>query len=83
MKHVLITACFGFGLLVSGCGDQLTGETQKAIEQIKSESSKTASKMIEGLKTDTIGELKKMQGITEKDKPEKKSYKSGYEAAEK
>lgn len=83
MKQVLVAACFGMVMLVSGCGDQLNGEAQKAIEQIKSEAAKTASKMIEGLKTDTEGQLKKMQGTTEKERSEEKPPKKWVEGAEK
>lgn len=83
MKNIVI-ACLGVGLLVSGCGDQLTSEAQKAVEQIKLEASKAAAKTIDGFTIDTVAQLKKMQGVTEKKgKPEEKSNKNGEGVVEK
>jgi hypothetical protein len=70
-------ACLGLGLLVSGCGDQLTSEAQKALEQIKVEASKAAVKTIDDLKTDAVTRLKKVQGVEEKkDQPQEKTVKN-------
>lgn len=83
MKNIVI-ACLGVGLLVSGCGDQLTSEAQKAVEQIKLEASKAAAKTIDGFTIDTVAQLKKMQGVTEKKgKSEEKSNKNGEGVVEK
>ncbi|MDO8772836.1 MAG: hypothetical protein Q7K57_29875 [Burkholderiaceae bacterium] len=83
MKNIVI-ACLGVGLLVSGCGDQLTSEAQKAVEQIQLEASKAAAKTIDGFTIDTVAQLKKMQGVTEKKgKSEEKSNKNGEGVVEK
>ncbi|MDO9196945.1 hypothetical protein [Rhodoferax sp.] len=83
MKNIVI-ACLGVGLLVSGCGDQLTSEAQKAVEQIKLEASKAAAKTIDGFTIDTVAQLKKMQGVTEKKgKSEEKANKNGEGVVEK
>jgi len=83
MKNIVI-ACLGVGLLVSGCGDQLTSEAQKAVEQIKLEASKAAAKTIDGFTIDTVAHLKKMHGVTEKKgKSEEKSNKNGEGVVEK
>lgn len=69
--------CVGLGVLLSGCGDQLTTEAQKAMEQVKVEASKAAVKTIDDLKTAAVTRLKKVQGVEEKkDKPEEKTVKN-------
>jgi homoserine dehydrogenase len=76
MKHITIV-CLGLGLVVSGCGEQLTGEAQKVVEQIKVESSKAAVKAIDDIKADAVARLKNVQGEPEKkDQPKEKSGKS-------
>jgi outer membrane lipoprotein-sorting protein len=61
------------GLLVSGCGEQLTGEAQKAVEQIKAEASTAAAKAIDDIKIDAVTRLKNVQGVPEKkDQPDAK-----------
>ena len=73
MRPVVGTFLLGTGLLLAGCGDQFTGQAQKAVEQITVEASKVASKQIEAFKTDTVEQLKKMQGGSEKEKGEENS----------
>ena len=67
------TLLASIGLLLAGCGDQLSGQAQKAVEEIKAEAAKAASKQIDDIKKDTVGQLKKMQGEPEKGKSEEKS----------
>ena len=77
MKHFPIV-CLGLALLVSGCGDQIASEVQKATEQVKAEASKAAVTAINDIKTDAITRLKKVQDVTEqKDKPQDESGKNG------
>ncbi len=40
MKTFVGVALLSSGLLLAGCGEQLSGQTQKAVEQIKGEASK-------------------------------------------
>jgi hypothetical protein len=76
MKHLAIV-CLGLGLLASGCGEQLSGEAQKAVEQIKVEASKAAAKAIDDIKTDAVAKLKSVQGQPEKkDQPQEKNGKT-------
>ena len=64
-------------MLVSGCGEQLSAEALKAVDQIKVEASQTAAKAIDDLKTDAVTRLKKVQGVTEQDdKPQEKTAKN-------
>lgn len=75
MKHIGFV-CLGLGLLVSGCGDQLTSEAQKAVEQIKVEASKAATKAIDDIKADAVTRLKKVQSAPDKnDRPQEKTVK--------
>ncbi len=65
-------------MLLSGCGDQLTTEAQKAMEQVKVEASKAAVKTIDDLKIEAVTRLKKVQGVEEKkDPPQKGTAKNG------
>jgi outer membrane lipoprotein-sorting protein len=76
MKHIALI-CLGLGLLVSGCGEQLNSEAQKAIEQIKVEASKAATKAIDDIKADAVAKLKSVQGEPEKkDQPQEKAGKT-------
>jgi hypothetical protein len=76
MKHIALV-CLGLGLLGSGCEEQLTGEAQKVVEQIKAEASKAATKAIDDLKTDALVKLKSVQGEPErKDQPQEKTGKT-------
>jgi hypothetical protein len=76
MKHIALV-CLGLGLLVSGCGEQLNSEAQKAIEQIKVEASKAATKAIDDIKADAVAKLKSVQGEPEKkDTPQEKAGKT-------
>jgi hypothetical protein len=77
MKPFALLACLGLGLLLSGCGEQIAGEAQKALEQIKVEASKAAVKTLDDLRTDAVTRLKKAQGAEEeKDKPQEKTVKN-------
>ncbi len=70
-------ACVGLGVLLSGCGDQLTTEAQKAMEQVKVEASKAAVKTIDDLKIEAVTRLKKVQGVEKtKEEPEEKTAKN-------
>ena len=76
MKHIALV-CLSLGLLVSGCGEQLTSEAQKAVEQIKVEASKAAAKTMDDIKTDAVTRLEKVLGVTvKKDQPQEKSIKN-------
>jgi hypothetical protein len=76
MKHIALI-CLGLGLLVSGCGEQLNSEAQKAIEQIKVEASKAATKAIDDIKSDAVAKLKGVQGEPDKkDQPQEKAGKT-------
>lgn len=76
MKHTALV-CLGLGLLVSGCGEQLGSEAQKAVEQLKVEASRAAAKTIDDIKNDAVTRLEKVQGVTEKkDQPQEKSVKN-------
>jgi hypothetical protein len=67
----------GLGLLVSGCGEQLTSEAQKAVEQIKVEASKAVTKTIDDVKKDAVTRLDKVLGATEKNgQPQEKAVKN-------
>lgn len=69
--------CVGLGVLLSGCGDQLTTEAQKAMEQVKVEASKAAVKTIDDLKIEAVTRLKKVQGVEKtKEEPEEKTAKN-------
>jgi len=83
MKTFVGVVLLGTGLLLSGCGEQLSGETQKAVEQIKGEASKLASKQIESFKTDTVGQLKKLQGGSDKEKSDEKQDKKSGDSTDK
>lgn len=48
--------------LLSGCGEQLASEAQKAADQITVEATKIATKQIDAFKNDTLEQLKKMRG---------------------
>lgn len=75
MKHIAL-ACLGLGLLISGCGEQLASEAQKAVEQIKLEASKAAVKAIDDLKSDAVTRLKKVQDSPDRnDRPQEKTGK--------
>ena len=73
MKTFVAIISLGAGLLLAGCGEQLSDQTQKAVEQIKAEASKLASKQIETFKEDTVGQLKKLQGEPGKERSDEKS----------
>jgi len=73
----------GAGLLLAGCSEQLSGETQKAVEEIKGEASKLATKQIESFKTDTVGQLKKLQGGSDKEKSDEKQDKKSGDSTDK
>jgi hypothetical protein len=76
MKHIALV-CLSLGLLVSGCGEQLTNEAQKAVEQIKVEASKAAAKTMDDIKTDVVTRLGKVLGVTvKKDQPQEKTIKN-------
>ena len=64
MKYLAL-ASLGLGLLISGCGDKLSSETQKAVEQIQAKVSKTTTKAIEDIKTDAVTRLQKVQSKPE------------------
>jgi outer membrane murein-binding lipoprotein Lpp len=83
MKTFVGVILLGSGLLLAGCGEQLSGQTQKAVEQIKGEASKLASKQIETFKTDTVEQLKKLQGASEKEKSAEKPDKKPSDSADK
>jgi hypothetical protein len=75
MRHFAVV-CLGLGLLVSGCGEQLTSEAQKAVEQLKVEASKAAFKTIDDIKTNVVTRLKMAQGAPEKNNnPQEKTVK--------
>lgn len=59
--------CLAGGLLVAGCGDRFAGEVQKAVGQVQQEASKAAIKTIEGVSTDAVEQLRKMQGAPKKE----------------
>jgi Tfp pilus assembly protein PilP len=65
MKQIAF-AWLGLGLLISGCGEQLSNEAQKAVEQVKGEASKAAVKAIDDMKTDALSRLKQVQGTPQK-----------------
>lgn len=73
MKTIAGVIFINAALLLAGCGEQLSDQTQKAVDQIKGEASKLASKQIESFKTDAVGQLKKLQGVAEKEKSDEKS----------
>jgi outer membrane lipoprotein-sorting protein len=76
MKHIALV-CLGLGLFVSGCGEQLNSEAQKAIEQVKAEASKAATKAIDDIKADAVAKIKSVQGEPEKkDPPQEKNGKT-------
>jgi hypothetical protein len=76
MKHFPIV-CLCLTLLVSGCGEQIASEVQRAAEQVKTEASKAAVTAINDIKTDAITRLKKVQEVTgQKDKPQEKNGKN-------
>jgi hypothetical protein len=83
MKAFVGVILLGTALLLAACGEQLSGETQKAVEQIKGEASKMATKQIESFKTDTVDQLKKLQGGAEKEKAGEKSDKKSSESTDK
>ena len=60
-------------MLLSGCGEQLTSEAQKAADQIAKEATKTAAKKIDELKNDTLTQLKQMRGEGDKGEAEEKT----------
>jgi hypothetical protein len=76
MKHIAFV-CLGLGMLVSGCGEQQSGEAQKAVEQIKVEASKAATKAIDDIKADAESRLRKALGVAEtKEQPQEKTAKN-------
>jgi hypothetical protein len=76
MKHTALV-CLGLGLLVSGCGEQLGSEAQKAVEQLKVEASRAAAKTVDDIKADAVKRLEKVLGVTErKDRPNEKTTKN-------
>ena len=83
MKTIVGVILIGAALLLAGCGEQLSDQTQKAVEQIKVEASKLASKQIETYKTDTVAQLKKLQGATENEKPGEKSANKSTDTSDK
>jgi hypothetical protein len=83
MKTFVCVVLLGSVLLLAACGEQLSVETQKAVEQIKGEASKLASKQIEAFKTDTVGQLKKLQGVAQKEKSDENPAKKSNDSTEK
>ena len=53
MNHFSLVL-LGLGLLASGCGEQLTSESQKAVEQIKVKATRAATKTIDDAKTEAV-----------------------------
>jgi hypothetical protein len=60
-------------MLLSGCGEQLASEAQKAADLIAKEASKTASKTIDEFKNDTLKQLKEMRGEGDKGEADEKT----------
>jgi hypothetical protein len=83
MKTFIGAVLLGTGLLLTGCGEQLSGETQKVVDQIKGEASKLASKEIESFKTDAIGQLKKLQSGSGNEKSDEKQDKKSGDSTDK
>jgi hypothetical protein len=55
-------------MLLGGCGEQMASETQKVVDQIKVETKELATQKIETLRTEALGQLKKLGG----EKPDEK-----------
>lgn len=62
MGKIVGIVCYAMVLtLLSGCGEQLASEVQKAADQIVAEASKTASKKLDEFKNLTLEQLKSMR----------------------
>jgi len=68
-------------MLLSGCGEQLAGEVQKAADQIAVEAAKTASKKLDEFKNSTLEQLKLMREEGGNNKADDKSETKPDEAA--
>jgi hypothetical protein len=60
MKTAFGAVCLCGVMLLAGCGKQMASETQKAVDQIKLEAEKLATQKIETLRTEALGQLKKL-----------------------
>lgn len=60
-------------MLLSGCGEQLASEAQKAADLIAKEASKTATKTIDDFKNETLSQLKEMRGEGNKGEADEKT----------
>jgi len=49
-------------MLLSGCGEQLVSEAQKAVDQIAAEATKTATQRLDEFKNATLLQLRQMRG---------------------
>jgi len=49
-------------MLLSGCGEQLASEAQKAADQIAAEATKTATQRLDEFKNATLLQLRQMRG---------------------
>lgn len=62
MGKIVGIVCYAMVLtMLSGCGEQLSGEAQRAADQIAAEASKTASKKLDEFKNLTLEQLKSMR----------------------
>jgi hypothetical protein len=68
MKTAFGAVCLCGVVLLAGCGEQTASETQKAVDQIKVETEKLATQKVETLRTEALGQLKKLGG----EKPDEK-----------
>jgi hypothetical protein len=72
MKTAYGAVCLCGVMLLAACGEQMSSETQKAVDQIKLEAEKLATQKLETLRTEALGQLKKLGG----EKPDEKGSKA-------
>ena len=60
-------------ILLSGCGEQLISEAQKAADQITAEATKSATRKLEEFKKNTLEQLKLMRGDGSNEEADEKS----------
>jgi hypothetical protein len=87
MKTAFGVVCLCGAILLAGCGEKMASETQKAVDQIKVEAEKLATQKIETLRTEALGQLKKLGGEKPDEegseaKPDEKSVEKPAKAAD-
>lgn len=73
MKLAFGVVCLCGVVLLAACGEKMASETQKVVDQIKVEAEKLTTQKIETLRTEALGQIRKLSGGKPDDKADEKA----------